>query len=672
MEKPFPAYKGDDPYVFVCYAHADQAVYAEIRWLQDQGINVWYDEGISAGRVWRAEIVKALEGASNFLYYISEASLDSTHCNREVDYALDKELEVVPVYLDETELTPELRLALNRVQALHRVNDENYQQHLLGALAQTSTTQHTAVTNRKKPARPLYVGLGLAIAVLASGSWWYQQRATSPDEILSPGSVEEERTPIIAVLPLDNISGDESQDYFGDGVTREIYQQMTRLSGLRVIAMRSSLHFRDSTVDIRQIGQQLGADYLIEGSVNRSGNLVRISVNLIDAQDGTHLLGQSYDRSVADVGALFSIYDAVAGDISTSLEGLIGEQAADSQPIAIPTDSLAAYDLLRQGVWLARTAGNPGEGLKLIDQALAIDPTYIEARAERAYELVNRAESGFVPAKENFEIAKREVLEILKLNPNHAMAVLVQGRLQVQLELDFPKAMASYNRAEQLGVHSPLVAIFKAALMLNSGHYSDALALMREAEILDPVNASVKEFLARCLQRTGNIEASYRKFDEALALEPRNEFILFQALLHSFYIEDTTRARELIENAPTADLVPSFAWPLIQLIEGDPNPYKTSLAQRQEQRNQHFVRAQAFMFGYWFLGDYENHIRWVMTMEEENDTLYFLNYTFSWFEDYWNILQDWPASEPDKQNTRLKLLREHRERIDRITEKMVL
>ncbi len=86
MDKPFPAYQGDEPYVFVCYAHDDEdVVYPEIRWLHEQGINLWYDEGISAGKVWRAEIAEAIQGASKFLYYISAASLASDNCNREVN-----------------------------------------------------------------------------------------------------------------------------------------------------------------------------------------------------------------------------------------------------------------------------------------------------------------------------------------------------------------------------------------------------------------------------------------------------------------------------------------------------------------------------------------------------------------------------------------------------------
>ncbi len=155
MDKPFAAYKGDESYVFVCYAHEDSAVvYPEMAWLNDQGVNIWYDEGISAGKVWRRELAEAIQGASKIVYYISKASLQSEHCNREIEYALDKEVEVVPVYLDETELTPELDLALNRVQALHRDQDANYSQHLLNALRQATIVEPPMVElQREKRSR---------------------------------------------------------------------------------------------------------------------------------------------------------------------------------------------------------------------------------------------------------------------------------------------------------------------------------------------------------------------------------------------------------------------------------------------------------------------------------------------------------------------------------------
>ena len=131
MDKPFAAYQGDLPYIFVCYAHADAAiVYPEIQWLVGQGINIWYDEGIPAGKNWRAEIGRSLERANKVLFYVSRSSLSSDHCNREINLALDEGREVVPVYLEELPLTPDLKVGLNRVQALHRDQDRGYRNEL--------------------------------------------------------------------------------------------------------------------------------------------------------------------------------------------------------------------------------------------------------------------------------------------------------------------------------------------------------------------------------------------------------------------------------------------------------------------------------------------------------------------------------------------------------------
>jgi hypothetical protein len=132
---PFPAYEGDNPYVFVCYAHSEaKTVYGDLLALNDHGINLWYDEGIPAGKPWRAEIAGAIQNATRLLFFISKSSLASAHCLREVDYALDHDIDIVPVYLDDAQLPGELALALNRVQALFRKSDARYIEHLVAAL----------------------------------------------------------------------------------------------------------------------------------------------------------------------------------------------------------------------------------------------------------------------------------------------------------------------------------------------------------------------------------------------------------------------------------------------------------------------------------------------------------------------------------------------------------
>jgi tetratricopeptide (TPR) repeat protein len=173
LNKPFAAYRGSESYVFVCYAHKDaDRVYSDLTLLNDADVNLWYDEGIPAGSSWRAEIATAIQGASKLLFFISEASLVSTHCLREVDFAINHDIEIVPVYLDNSVLPAELELVLNRVHALFRESDARYQEHLLDAL-QGGATPFAPLTGKKKN-RTLGIGLALAAvaAVLLAWSPW--------------------------------------------------------------------------------------------------------------------------------------------------------------------------------------------------------------------------------------------------------------------------------------------------------------------------------------------------------------------------------------------------------------------------------------------------------------------------------------------------------------------
>ena len=335
----FPAYRGDEPYVFVCYAHEDEVtVYPDIQQLHDRGTNIWYDEGISAGRVWRAEIARSIQGASKFLYFISKASLESSHCAREVEYALSKEIPVVPVYLDESELTPELDLVLNRVHALHRTVDERYQEHLLDALTRSPMLETTFASPRVKRNRPLRLLMGLAVAVLLAGGVWYAQNSMRSDVSIDPNS--------IAVLPLLNIDGSDQTAIFSKGLMEDVIDRLARVPGLRVSSRgdSASLPANASSDEVRQ---RLRVSYYIQGSVRLTDERIRVVIQLIESASGRQLQSRSFDRERKD---FFEIQDEITNLAIASLRVALPEDTQTALGAADRAATIDAYVLYRRGI----------------------------------------------------------------------------------------------------------------------------------------------------------------------------------------------------------------------------------------------------------------------------------------------------------------------------------
>lgn len=173
MKKPFSSYRGSESYVFVCYAHSDSdIIYPDLSELNGEGINLWYDEGIQAGSMWRAEIAASIKGSAKFLFFISKASLNSAHCLREVDYALNNDIEIIPVYLDKSSLPGELELVLNRVHALFREDDSLYMQHLQTALQKSrGLTQLRKTLPKKRKINIVVLTLAIGLSMILISVW---------------------------------------------------------------------------------------------------------------------------------------------------------------------------------------------------------------------------------------------------------------------------------------------------------------------------------------------------------------------------------------------------------------------------------------------------------------------------------------------------------------------
>jgi TolB-like protein/tetratricopeptide (TPR) repeat protein len=210
----------------------------------------------------------------------------------------------------------------------------------------------------------------------------------TPDSPPAPTAAEPARSgelesPSIAVLPFTNMSGDKEQDFFADGMAEDIITALSRCSGLFVIARNSSFLYKGKPVDIRQVGHELGVDYVLEGSVRRGGNRLRITGQLIDAVSGRHLWADRFDGDVSDV---FDLQDRITESVVAAIEPTVQFAEVERQKASKPSQ-LDAYDLLLRAYGLEHefTAESTAAALACLDRAIAIDPSYAPALAMAAY-----------------------------------------------------------------------------------------------------------------------------------------------------------------------------------------------------------------------------------------------------------------------------------------------
>jgi adenylate cyclase len=211
--------------------------------------------------------------------------------------------------------------------------------------------------------------------------------------------------PSIAVLAFVNMSGDPEQEYFTDGITEDIITELSRFRSLFVIARNSSFVFKGEAVDIMEVGQKLGVQYVVEGSVRKAGNRVRVTAQLVDAATGNHLWAERYDRELEDI---FAVQDEVTQAIASILPIKLGH-VVSAQARRKPTDNLTAYDLLLRGEWYLRADYGDPKALTMFEKAVEIDPQCARAYAQMAVIELYRVFGG--AATEQSTLRAREHVE---------------------------------------------------------------------------------------------------------------------------------------------------------------------------------------------------------------------------------------------------------------------
>jgi serine/threonine-protein kinase len=337
-----------------------------------------------------------------------------------------------------------------------------------------------------------------------------------------------EARPSIAVLPFTDMSPEGDQEYFSDGISDELINLLTEIPGLRVTARTSSFSFKGQNLGIREIADRLNVAHVLEGSVRRAGNEVRITAQLIDARSDTHLWSENWDRSLDDI---FAIQDEIAADVSEQLKvRLLGERPTveDVNPEAYSL-FLQARQLGRQG-----TAEGYEQSNALSLQALDLEPDYAAAWATLASNYSNQAAYALRPIDEGYQLARQAANRSLAIDPELAEAHARLGRIASGYDGDLAAAAQHLERALELAPANPDIIRDAAFLARELGRLDQATALQEFAVARDPVNAEGHLRLGLSYLYAGRLDEAIASSRTALSLSPGRivaGYVMGQALL---------------------------------------------------------------------------------------------------------------------------------------------
>jgi eukaryotic-like serine/threonine-protein kinase len=337
--------------------------------------------------------------------------------------------------------------------------------------------------------------------------------------------------PSIAVLPFINRSRDEEDAYFSDGLADELLNVLTKIRGLRVAARTSAFRFRGTDDDLATIGRKLNVATLVEGSVRKSGNRVRIAVQLIKVADGYHLWSETYDRTLDDIFAVQDdIAQAVVKELRTTLMGETADSKASGEARAEVAEaakgrgeSSEAHRLFLQGRYLIDrlSRGENERGIAYLRQALELDPTHALAWATLSRALSNAAGYGWGTFEDGYRLAREAAERAVAVEPGLAEGHAMLGRIQMFHDWDWSSADASLRRALELAPASADAVNGIAALARTLGRTDEALRLSRKAVELDPLSPVSYAVLGHACRAAGRTEEAYDAFRKVLELAPQ-------------------------------------------------------------------------------------------------------------------------------------------------------
>jgi serine/threonine protein kinase/Flp pilus assembly protein TadD len=433
----------------------------------------------------------------------------------------------------------------------------------------------------------------------------------------------------IAVLPFVDMSPDKDQEYFCDGLAEELINALTHVKPLRVAARTSAFSLKGGKYHVREIGEKLRVDTVLEGSIRKAGNKLRITAQLVSAADGYHLWSEKYDRTLEDI---FAIQDEISLAIVDKLKiELLGEEA--SRLVKRGTENLEAYDLYVRGrfFWEKR-----GEGLKraieYFNQAIAKDPKYVAPYAGIADSYTLLAFYGFLPSHDAMPKARQNAQKALELDDTIADAHNALAYIHLFYDWDFAKAEQEFKRAIELNPAYTPAHYWYASMLTLADRSGEALRENERAIATDPLSVQAHTRYGWDLLGARQFKQSIERLNRALELNP--DYMLAHWLLGCNYYMLSRYEDALTELEKAVTLSGRNPWMLSTLGSvygrlGKTSEARKVLSELIDRTEREYVQALYFAYLYIELGEIDEALAWLEKSFEARD-LYLIVPTMKW------------------------------------------
>jgi TolB-like protein/Tfp pilus assembly protein PilF len=406
---------------------------------------------------------------------------------------------------------------------------------------------------RRKPAIAALIAALVAVAAINVWDFWQRELISGPP------------AKSVAVLPFENLSADPDNAYFAEGIQDEILTRLAKIADLKVISRTSTQRYQSKPRNLSEIAKQLGVANILEGSVQKAADQVRVNVQLVNAQTDSHLWAETYDRKLTDI---FAVESEIAKGIAESLQAKL--TGHEEKALAVkPTTNPEAYDLYLRGLAFEARRNSDDALLKTIgfyEQAVQLDPNFVIAwaRLSRAHAFLYFSRGNTTAARR--DAAKRALENAQKLQPNSPETLLALGYYQYHVLREYASAKTTFERVSKMLPGSSEIPDALGLIARREGHWDESLAYWEQALALDPRNVELLREAAWTHTYLRQFPAALKLFDRVLDITPNNpDVIALKASMYQAQGNLQEPAKLLMEiNAQTQSRV-AFATKIIQL-----------------------------------------------------------------------------------------------------------